>query len=231
MPSLKECSTCSGILPLEAPPGSLHGKDQRKFSRKFCRRQTEEEGNHYESHQKHSLSRNKGWLKGKLFKQSLTNMFFVAVVFSPEPDTEGFPGGSVKNSPAMWETWVWSLGWEDPLQEGMATHSSILAWRIPWTEEPGELQSMGSQRIRHNWATKQSIAQLTQGKENTWLHPPLAFLSHLSGVRKGEKHLQRHRHGHRPTKRLSSNHRIIEHFHSPHNLTPYQQDSNIVSVG
>ena len=48
----------------------------------------------------------------------------------------------VKNPPAMWETWVQSLGWEDPLEE-MATYSSILAWRIPWTEEPGGLQSMG----------------------------------------------------------------------------------------
>ena len=45
----------------------------------------------------------------------------------------------VKNSPAKWETWVRSLGWEDPLEEGMATHSSILAWRFPWTEEPGRL--------------------------------------------------------------------------------------------
>ena len=44
---------------------------------------------------------------------------------------------TVKNLPAMWETWVQSLGWEDPLEQGMATHSSILAWRIPWTEEPG----------------------------------------------------------------------------------------------
>ena len=52
---------------------------------------------------------------------------------------------TVKNPPAVWETWVRSLGWEDPLEEGMATHSSILAWRIPWTEEPGGLQSMGSQ--------------------------------------------------------------------------------------
>ena len=49
----------------------------------------------------------------------------------------------VKNLPAMWETWVQSLGWEDPLNKGMATHSSILAWRIPWTEEPGGLQSWG----------------------------------------------------------------------------------------
>ena len=60
----------------------------------------------------------------------------------------------VKNPPAMWETWVRSLCWEDPLEEGMATHSSILAWRIPWTEEPGGVQSMGSQRVRHNRVTK-----------------------------------------------------------------------------
>ena len=53
----------------------------------------------------------------------------------------------VKNLPKMQETWVQSLGGEDPLEEGMATHSSILAWRIPWTEEPGGLQSMGSQRV------------------------------------------------------------------------------------
>jgi len=52
-----------------------------------------------------------------------------------------------KNPPAMWETWVRSLGWEEPLEEGMATHSSILAWRILWAEEPGGLQSMGSQRV------------------------------------------------------------------------------------
>ena len=57
---------------------------------------------------------------------------------------------SIKNPPAMWETWVLSLGWEDPLEEGMETRTSILAWRIPWTEEPGGLQSMGSQRIGHD---------------------------------------------------------------------------------
>ena len=59
-----------------------------------------------------------------------------------------FPGGSwVKNPPAVKELQetVLSLGWEDPLEEGLATHSSILAWRIPWTEEPGGLQSIGSQ--------------------------------------------------------------------------------------
>ena len=59
----------------------------------------------------------------------------------------------VKNSPAVWKTWVQSLGWEDPLEKGMATHSSILSWRTPWTEEPGRLQSMGSQRVRHDWVT------------------------------------------------------------------------------
>ena len=55
----------------------------------------------------------------------------------------------VKHLPAMQETWVQSLSWEDPLEKGMATHSSIPAWKIPWTEEPGGLQSMGSQRIGH----------------------------------------------------------------------------------
>ena len=51
---------------------------------------------------------------------------------------------------AMQETWIQSLGWEDPLEKGTATHSSILAWRIPWTEEPGTLQSMGPQRVGHS---------------------------------------------------------------------------------
>ena len=60
-----------------------------------------------------------------------------------------FLGGSgSKDSPAMQETWVWSLGWEDPLEKEMSTHSSVLAWRIPWTEEPGE-----SQKVGHDWVT------------------------------------------------------------------------------
>ena len=59
----------------------------------------------------------------------------------------------VKNLPAMWETWVRSLDQQDPLEKGMATYSSVLAWRILWTEEPGGLQSMGSQRVGHDWAT------------------------------------------------------------------------------
>ena len=57
---------------------------------------------------------------------------------------------TVRNPPAMWETWVRSVGWEDPLEKGIATHFSILAWRIPWAEKPGGLQSMESQRVRHD---------------------------------------------------------------------------------
>ena len=56
----------------------------------------------------------------------------------------------VKNLPTIWETWVKSMGWEDLLEKGMATHSSVLAWRISWTEESGGLQCMGSQRVGHN---------------------------------------------------------------------------------
>ena len=58
----------------------------------------------------------------------------------------------IKNLPVMQETWIWSLGWDDTLKKGIATHSSILAWRIPWTEGPGRLQSMGLQRAGHHWA-------------------------------------------------------------------------------
>ena len=60
---------------------------------------------------------------------------------------------TVKNLPAMRETWVWYLGQEDPLEKGMSTHSSILAWRIPCTEETGRLQSIGLQKVVHHWAT------------------------------------------------------------------------------
>ena len=69
----------------------------------------------------------------------------------------------VKNLPAMQETWVQFLGWEDPLEKEMATHSSILAWRIPWTEEPGKLQSIGSQESDKSSQLK---------RENVRLNPP-----------------------------------------------------------
>ena len=83
----------------------------------------------------------------------------ISLFMAEEYFTMGFPDGSVvKNLPAMQEMQepqemrVWSLGGEDLLEEGMATHSSILAWRIPWTEEPGRLHSTGSQRVRHDWS-------------------------------------------------------------------------------
>ena len=73
----------------------------------------------------------------------------------------------VKNPPAMQEMWVQSLGWEDPLEEEMATHSCILAWETPWREEPGGLQTMGSQRVGHDLATKQQqiISNTKMGKK------------------------------------------------------------------
>ena len=76
----------------------------------------------------------------------------------------------VKNLPAMWKTWVQSLGWEDTLEKGTATHSSILAWRILWTEEPRRLQSMGSQRVGHDFPTFTFTSH----------SPYILYLSHLS---------------------------------------------------
>ena len=74
----------------------------------------------------------------------------------------------VKNLPAMHETQVQSLCWEDPLEKGIATYSNILAWRTPWTEEPGELQSMGSQRVGYDLVTKQQ--QNIENKTNKTKH-------------------------------------------------------------
>ena len=83
----------------------------------------------------------------------------------------------VKNPPSMQDTWVRSLSWEDPLQEGMATHSSILAWRISWTEEPGGLQSKGSQRVghRHKWVTKHTY----QHHLSSWLRVLICSIFHF----------------------------------------------------
>ena len=75
----------------------------------------------------------------------------------------------VKNLPAMRKTWVQSLGQEDPLEKEMATHSSILDWRIPWTEEPGRLQSLGSQRVWHDWATNTHTHKPTQPFKINWM--------------------------------------------------------------
>ena len=65
-------------------------------------------------------------------------------------ETDSLVAQMVKNTPAMQKSWVQSLGQENPVEKGIATHSSILAWRILWTEEPGRLQSMGSQRVKHD---------------------------------------------------------------------------------
>ena len=70
--------------------------------------------------------------------------------FKNLPNGASLVAQRIKRLPAMQETWVRSLGWEDALEKEMATHSSTLAWRIPWTEEPGELQSTGSQRVGHD---------------------------------------------------------------------------------
>ena len=79
----------------------------------------------------------------------------------------------VKNLPAMQDMWVWSLGQEDPLEKGKATHSSNLAWRIPWTEEPGRLQSKGSQTVGYNWAIKHThthnTVKLGRKEQILWL--------------------------------------------------------------
>ena len=88
-------------------------------------------------------------------------LFFLIVLYLKL--TFGFGWASLvaqrlKHLPAIWETRVWSLGGEDPLEKEMATHSSILAWRILWTEEPGGLQSMGLQRVGHDWATSLSLS-------------------------------------------------------------------------
>ena len=73
---------------------------------------------------------------------------------------------TVKNLPALQETHIWSLGWENPLEKGMATHSSILACRIPWTEEPAALQSMGLQKAGHDWTINTKL--LIRGKVKTY---------------------------------------------------------------
>ena len=80
--------------------------------------------------------------------------------------SQGFPGAQmVKNPTTVQETWVQSLCWEDSLEEGLTTYSSILAWRIPWTEETGGLQSVESQRAGHNWATFTHFTLGSSGKE------------------------------------------------------------------
>ena len=87
----------------------------------------------------------KGWVFTIEWKQEGSSLYFLVAQM-------------VKRPPAVRETRVQSLGWEDPLEKEMATHSNTLAWKIPWTEEPGGLQSMGSQTVGHDWATSVSLS-------------------------------------------------------------------------
>ena len=83
--------------------------------------------------------------------QDYKTYFFAAKLHSSQVlNLDSLVAQTVKNLPAMWETWVQSLGREDTLEKEMATHSSTLAWKMPWTEECGRLQSMGSQRVGHD---------------------------------------------------------------------------------
>ena len=84
-------------------------------------------------------------------------IFTIANTYTALTKLTCFVAQTVKNLPAMQETWVWSLGWDGPLEKGKATHSSVLAWRISQTEEPGRLQCMGSQRVGHDWGLTQYI--------------------------------------------------------------------------
>ena len=88
---------------------------------------------------------------GKQWKQCPLQMVIAAVKLKDAYSLASLVAQMVKRLPAMWETQVRSLGWEDSLEKEVATHSSTLAWRIPWTEEPGRLRSMGSQRVRHDF--------------------------------------------------------------------------------
>ena len=104
----------------------------------------------------------KKWLwntKSQRFTPMLSYKSFIILAFTFDPIWGNFHilvAQTVKRLPTMWETWVQFLDWKDLLEKEMATHSSILAWKIPWMEEPGRLQSMGWQRVEHNWATSLS---------------------------------------------------------------------------
>ena len=89
----------------------------------------------------------------------------------------------VKHLPTMWETWAWSLAWEDPLGKEIATHSSILSWKIPWMEKPGGLQSMGSQRVGHDWATKLSLSFWVSREIGIRLYPAVGSAGNFTGMK------------------------------------------------
>ena len=93
-------------------------------------------------------------LRSRLWRASIWKLVAPALFWASLCWHMGFlRGWAVENLPAMQEAWIQSLGWKDSLEKGMVTHSSILAWRVPWTEEPSRLQSMGLQRVEYDWAT------------------------------------------------------------------------------
>ena len=101
------------------------------------------------------MHRTAHWLKAILINKEFLEFLLVRVKINLKEKILSLTklalmAQTVKNLPAMQETRVQSLGWEDPLEKGMASYSSILAWRIPWTEEPVRLQSVGLQRVRHD---------------------------------------------------------------------------------
>ena len=100
------------------------------------------------------------WTTARLTDVSHLSTIYSESSYYLQPTLASLVAQMVKNLPTMWETQVQSLGQEDSLEKGMATHSTMLAWRILWTEEPGGLRSMGSQRVGHEWATKHSSAYL-----------------------------------------------------------------------
>ena len=88
---------------------------------------------------------------------------------------------TVKHLPTMRETWVQTLGWDDPPEREMATHSSILAWRVPWTGEPGELLSMGSLRVWHDWTTSLSLFTFVHWRRK-WQPTPVFLPGESQGL-------------------------------------------------
>ena len=114
---------------------------------------------------------------------------FISITSLFKDQVEVYSGASlvaqmVKNLTAMQENWVWSLGWEDPLKEGMATHSRILAWKKPRTEKPGGLQFMGLQRVRHDWATNmfKCLLKLTVQTEDLLIREWVTILLRMMGT-------------------------------------------------
>ena len=130
----------------------------------------------------------------------------------------------------MQETPVWSLGQEDPLEKEMTTHSGMLAWKIPWTEEPGGLYSIGLQRVGHDWATNTNtlLEPTWVGKGNIQLQPTFRHSIQPNGRKKSWETLVKFTvQSCRLTKRPISTCRTIEHFPSPHNSSAHYQAATL----